>query len=840
MASGVHPVGGEILVSQSEGLWKHGQPLITTLPDERFLIVWQESGIDGTSIHGRTYNQDGTAAGSDFVIASSLSQVKGFMGLATLPDGKAVVAWFNPDANSDPGLGFNDIFARIINPDGTPSSPEFVINSTTSGGQVVPSITVLADGRFVVSWTSEETSSEVRARVFNADGTPVSDDFVLTTSAGNQHQDTTHPIAALPDGGFAATWSSDETGATSIRAQTFHTDGTAAGPEIVVDDPTGGHITGFGTIAVLANGRFVVSWSSDEANDSNVRARVFNADGTPVTDDFVVSTVTEGYQRSPSVVTLPDGRFVVTWVLDGVSLHGRIFNANGTAAGDEFVLSNTPEVREFTGLLAQSDGGFVATWESYDPDLGQFSIVAQVFALGSVSNSPPTDVTLSTPSISENATDGTVVGTLSAADPDIGDTFSFTLVNNAGGRFALNGDNKVIVANGSLLDFEQSQAHQITVEVTDSANNRVTKSLTISLINVEPENIVAGGGNDVITTGNGNSVINAGEGNNTVTTGTGNDIIQAGSGNNVINAGDGNNTVTTGAGADTVTTGGGNDVIRAGGGNNVINAGGGNDVVVTGSGSDSVTTGDGNDLAQTGAGADTIIGGKGAGNDVYDGGPGSDTVVYSSATHSIVVDLNEINRSGQPNLSLGTLLSLLDNPASFKALLVSGPIGPMLTNAGYAKTTPVGLARGSDIDTDALIGIDNVVGGQGADLLIGNGNANVLEGGAGKDLVSGGAGNDTFMSRAGDGNDLYLGGIGADMFVFRAGFGKDIIADFQVGTAASHDTLDLRGLGFATVAQVLAHTDHGANAVIHVGIDTITLHGVSWAQLNSHQYDLLI
>jgi hypothetical protein len=38
----------------------------------------------------------------------------------------------------------------------------------------------------------------------------------------------------------------------------------------------------------------------------------------------------------------------------------------------------------------------------------------------------------------------------------------------------------------------------------------------------------------------------------------------------------------------------------------------------------------------------------------------------------------------------------------------------------------------------------------------------------------------------------------------------------------------------------LNHTDHGANAVIHAGADTITLHGVTEAQLAAHPFDILI
>jgi Ca2+-binding RTX toxin-like protein len=97
-------------------------------------------------------------------------------------------------------------------------------------------------------------------------------------------------------------------------------------------------------------------------------------------------------------------------------------------------------------------------------------------------------------------------------------------------------------------------------------------------------------------------------------------------------------------------------------------------------------------------------------------------------------------------------------------------------------------------------------------------------------IVKGGEGDD----------DLLIGGGGDDHFVFGPDFGEDRIIDFNLGTLARHDTLDLRGLGFASRAEVLAHTDGGGSAVIHAGDDSITLQGVSVAQLSAADHWLLL
>jgi hypothetical protein len=152
-----------------------------------------------------------------------------------------------------------------------------------------------------------------------------------------------------------------------------------------------------------------------------------------------------------------------------------------------------------------------------------------------------------------------------------------------------------------------------------------------------------------------------------------------------------------------------------------------------------------------------------------------------------------------------------------------------------------GFATGSQIELELLISIEKVIGGSGNDTIVGSGVANWLDGGAGRDTIRAGNGNDTIIG--GSGNDALTGGGGSDTFIFHPNFGKDIITDFQIGgatAATTHDVLDLRGLGFASIQDVLNHTDPGVNAVIHVGADDITLSGVTRAQLAAHQFDFLV
>ena len=129
--------------------------------------------------------------------------------------------------------------------------------------------------------------------------------------------------------------------------------------------------------------------------------------------------------------------------------------------------------------------------------------------IGGVFSQAPTGATLNGGSVQENATNGTVVGTISGTDPDAGDVLSYALLDTAGGRFAINANTGVIsVANGSLLNFESNTSHNITVRVTDQGGLFIDKTFTLAVTNVNeaPSNATLTGGSVAENSANGITV----------------------------------------------------------------------------------------------------------------------------------------------------------------------------------------------------------------------------------------------------------------------------------------------------------------------------------------------
>lgn len=113
-------------------------------------------------------------------------------------------------------------------------------------------------------------------------------------------------------------------------------------------------------------------------------------------------------------------------------------------------------------------------------DLASFS--AQAVTNNSTVNGAPTDISLSSSSVLTTAGLNAVVGTLSATDPDAGDTFTFALVAGTGDT-----DNAAFSISGASLRCDDPSgmtpgAYSVRVQATDSATNTYAEAFAIAVI----------------------------------------------------------------------------------------------------------------------------------------------------------------------------------------------------------------------------------------------------------------------------------------------------------------------------------------------------------------------
>jgi len=117
------------------------------------------------------------------------------------------------------------------------------------------------------------------------------------------------------------------------------------------------------SVAMDADGDFVVTWSSNGQDGSGwgVYAQRYNAAGEALGNEFRVNTITSNSQQFSTVAMDADGDFVVTWSSNGQDgsgwgVYAQRYNAVGEAIGDQFrVNSYTSGSQEFSTVAMDAD-----------------------------------------------------------------------------------------------------------------------------------------------------------------------------------------------------------------------------------------------------------------------------------------------------------------------------------------------------------------------------------------------------------------------------------------------------------------------------------------------------
>ncbi len=522
--------------------------------------------------------------------------------------------------------------------------------------------------------------------------------------------------------------------------------------------------------------------------------------------------------------------------------------------------------------------------------LGALSIADFIFDSAS-SGSPdeaPTAISLAGMTVDENHA-GAIVGGISVTDPD--DTaFSFLVSDD---RFEVSGGPGAYMlklVSGVALDYETEPTVNLSVIATDGDGLSVTDDFALFVNDLPGATITGTNARDIIDgtrtvhggllATNDADIIHAGNGNDTVSALGGNDLIDGGSGNDILYGDAGDDRIIGGVGADRLYGGDGNDVFAIGGGeglSDTISGGAGSDTIeVTGTtyvmlsrfsamnssieiwdgndqfvlgtsgndvldfsglqsisgvtyidgagGNDSLGgTADADDL-RGGSGKDTIYGHEGndrlnggAGVDTLDGGDGDDTFTFGAAEANGDVmrggaGFDTIEIAGAPSVTLARFDALAQSIEAWHG-----------NDAGVRGTSAADVLDFSGLIDVSRLGI--VDGGNGNDRLVGTYAADDLRGSGGNDVLIGGLG-----------DDLLHGGAGNDRFVFDAGFGHDVIADFAAGPQTS-DVIALSGTLLSSFSGVLAAShQEGADVVIDMGADSLTLQHILLSNLHANDF----
>ena len=199
---------------------------------------------------------------------------------------------------------------------------------------------------------------------------------------------------------------------------------------------------------------------------------------TPTDISLSGTSVAENLPSGTSVGTLsttdPDAGNTFTYAL--VAGTGSTDNASFTISGSTLqtaTIFNYEAENSYSIRVRSTDQG------------GLFIEEAFTITVTNVIERAPTDIALSGTSVAEGQPSGTTVGTLSTTDPDVGDTFTCTLVAGTGGTdnasFSISGSTLQTVA---IFNYGIKNSYSIRVRSTDQDGLFTEKVFTIAVTKI--------------------------------------------------------------------------------------------------------------------------------------------------------------------------------------------------------------------------------------------------------------------------------------------------------------------------------------------------------------------
>jgi len=230
------------------------EPSVTGTPDGGYLIAWRSD--PGVDIYKQKFDAEGNKVGGELQVNETTAGNQTNPSVASLSNGSSVVTWQSTQ------LGSSDTFLKVYNKNGDVIKNESIVNDVTVGDQVNPAVSGLSNGNFVVTWTSNQDGDDnIYYRIYDSAGNPISSSKMANQYAtGTQNMPS---VTSLAGGGFVLSWSSEgqDGNGYAVVGRQFDSNGIPDGDEFIMNTETNNDQSA-SRASGLTDGGFIGVWHS--------------------------------------------------------------------------------------------------------------------------------------------------------------------------------------------------------------------------------------------------------------------------------------------------------------------------------------------------------------------------------------------------------------------------------------------------------------------------------------------------------------------------------------------------------------------------------------------------
>jgi hypothetical protein len=289
-----------------------GEPVITSLDENRSMIVFSDSRDDTGDIYFQIINDDGSLIGANTKVNTDVLPVRQFQPDMAVYNDQISIVWVDERAVS--GIFGQRIFSRSYLLDGTPAGSDFMISDLGSLSQKSdPSIAMSDIGHQTISWIEEiDDDNQILARFI-----PLPPDEAKTVNVSQ---------AGIETDNIDLSVALDENNIFSVG---FLSRGIVGGPVVIVarysdtgdpinrfsfsSDQTGVEISHV-SATVDNTGLIYILWQGEDALGTRLFLTILNSDGSLANPTFEVTDLSGTNPKEPNISVGNNGMIIASWI----------------------------------------------------------------------------------------------------------------------------------------------------------------------------------------------------------------------------------------------------------------------------------------------------------------------------------------------------------------------------------------------------------------------------------------------------------------------------------------------------------------------------------------------
>jgi|GEM_PF-3315494 len=363
--------------------------------DDGYLVTWG-SGVEfniASSVTTQKFTENGTATGEEtenllnaffpntltldevivndgelYILGTNRNEVGASFAVPDLITTSAVNRGF---VSAAPITGFSPNLLGDVNA----NTVLFSTDSAAFGTNQIVNVAAFDGGEFrdIFNFSLAPTDFNIEAVIVAPDLTETG--VVLNAPTAAVRTDAT--VTSFSNSTFVGLWSEDDIDGDGFGLRLQRADSLSAllGATTNVNENTGGN-QDQAHVATTADDRAFIAWRDasgtlGDADGTSIKGRVLQADGTFVTNEFLINTTVVGDQSEPFVTPIGDDQALVVWLDESTGateIRGIAYNSDGVAMSGEILIATGAQALEATDFSSTvlNNGHVVLGWANVE------------------------------------------------------------------------------------------------------------------------------------------------------------------------------------------------------------------------------------------------------------------------------------------------------------------------------------------------------------------------------------------------------------------------------------------------------------------------------------------